>query len=60
MSEIEIVKYGLGIIVGLMAILFIIKGITIIRDWEVWLGLLIITGSLVLGLFSYFIIFVMK
>lgn len=60
MSEIEIVKNGLGIVVGLIAILFTIEGITTIRYWDVLLGLLIITGSLGLGLFSYFIIFVMK
>lgn len=60
MTEIEIVKNGLGIVLGLIAILFIIEGITTIRDWDVLLGLLIITGSLELGLFSYFTIFVMR
>ena len=60
MSKIEIVKNGLGIVVGLVAILFMIEGIKTIRYWDVLLGLLIIIGSLGIGLFSYFIIFVTK
>ena len=54
----EVVKYILGIVVALIALLTGIEGIRLAKDIDIVIGLMVIAGSIGLGAFSYFIFIV--
>lgn len=53
-----LVKNILAIVVALIAILSIIQGIRIAKEFDIIAGLMIVAASIGLGAFSYFIFIV--